>query len=284
MEDRSSILNRGTRKQPSNDPIQTELEGYTALGMHKDALRLARKILRNPDPSTVQFETAIVKVLHLERRLRRIRGDVENAYAQLNNKGQRHVRCWMFFFYYSAGEFVAAIPFMPKRFNGTNGMLELTFAWDIWTSLGDEESLEKHFNSLVACAETALNPFMRGTLFARLGDYCLRKGCWRAAMKNCGQITVESGCPTQAVLGPLLALSGELLASCDTARQTLDRFKRADDDCVDEIPPRNDRHKLRKIERRLVALERGLARAIGTNGMKQLATAIQASGRHENNG
>ena len=270
MEERSSILNRGPRKEPIGDPIQTELEGYAALGMLTDTLRLARKILRNPDLSTAQFESTIVEVLHLDSRLRRIRGDVENAYARLNTKGQRHVRCWMFLFYHSAGEYVVAIPFMPKRFNGTNGMLELTSAWDIWTSLGDEASLEKYFNSLVACAETALNPFMRGTLFARLGDYCLGKGKWRQAARYFEQVTIDSGSTYQAVLGPLLALAGELLTACGTARQSFLQFKRADDDCVDVIPPRSNAYRHREIARQLNVLEHGLKRILGKKKLKQL--------------
>ena len=89
--------NRPVREKPL-DPVLTELEGYNGLGMKKDALRLAKHLLRNPNITDTQFEAALQTLLSTVTRLKPCRPWVEKGYARLSAKAQRRVRFWMLSF------------------------------------------------------------------------------------------------------------------------------------------------------------------------------------------
>lgn len=266
-------LNRPPPKKHFSDPILTELEGCTALGMEAEALRLANRILRKPTITGAQFEAAVHTLLTMESHLKRRRKLVEKAHGRLSTKAQRHARFWMLSFCHSAKDYATASRFLPKRFNGPNGLFELAWAWDIWSGLNDEKSLEKFFLTLATSAASAGHPYTRGLLLTCLGDYCLRTGQWQLAGKFYQLIPVESANTQQAVLGPLLALSGEMLATCQTSRETLSRFKHHHDPDLDVILPGNLSSQHREIERQLNIFERGLRRMLGKKGLKQLKKA-----------
>lgn len=200
---------RPAKKRPL-DPILTELEGYTGLGMKREALRLIRRILRQPKVTAVQFEEAVGTLFTTENRLKRWRKHVEAGYARLSARGQRRARFWMLSFFHSAHDYTSASRFIPERFRSPYGMIELAFAWDIWGALENEQALARHFDQMADWAERAEDPFMRGNLFASLGDYCLHRAWWRRAVECYKEIPVESANAHQAVIVGVLHAAGDL--------------------------------------------------------------------------
>ncbi len=263
-------LNRPKPKKEFSDPILTELEGCTAMGMEKDALGLANRILGKPAINGAQFAAAVETLLTMDSRLKPRRKVVARAYNRLSGKAQRSVRYWVLSFYHSAGDYATAHQFVPKRFNGPNGLFELAWAWDIWSAMNDEKSLAKHFPTLVTAASNAEHPYTRGLLLACLGDYCVRTAQWRLAVEFYQLIPIESANTQQAILGPLFARSGELLAACNTAREALSRFKSYHDPELEVILPGNLRSQHLEIERQLDVMESGLKRLIEKRGLKQM--------------
>lgn len=263
-------------KRPVNsaplDPILTELEGYNGLGMKKDAVHLARRLLRSPHITDAQFEAALQTLLSSATRLRPFRPSIEKAYARLGTRAQRRVRFWMLSFYHSVGvgEYATASRFLPKRFNGPWGLIELGFAWDIWSALDDKESLRGHLRLMADEAARAEHPFTRSMLFASLGDYFLRTREWRLAAESYREIPAESANAHQAVLGPVLALCGELLAACEAARKTLATFKSYHDPDAEVSMAANLTAMHRDIEKQLNALRSGLRRLLGKKRLKEL--------------
>ena len=265
---------RPPRKGPL-DPVLTELEGYNGLGMKKDALRLAKCLLRNPGITDAQFEAALLTLLSTVTRLKPCRTGVEKAYARLSAKAQRRVRFWMLSFYHSVGvgDYATASRFLPKRFNGPWGLIELGFAWDIWSELDDKESLSKHRRTMAEGAARADYPFTQSMLLASLGDYLLRTGEWRLAAESYREIPVESVNAHQAVLGPVLALCGELLSACEAARKPLALFKTYHDPDSEVPLAANLSEMHRDIEKQLNALQGGLRRLLGKKRLKELAVS-----------
>lgn len=257
-------------KRDFRDPLLTELEGCIALGMEKDALGLANRILRNPAINGAQFAAAVETLLTMDSRLKPRRKVVARAYNRLSAKAKRSVRYWVLSFYHSAGDYAAAEHFVPKRFTGPTGLFELAWAWDIWSALNDEKSLTKHFPTLVTAASDAEHPYIRGLLLTCLGDYCVRTAQWRLAVEFYRHIPIESANTQQAILGPLFARSGELLAACSTAREALGRFKSYHDPELEVVLPGNLRSQHLEIERKLNVMESGLKRLIGKRGLKQM--------------
>ena len=206
----------------------------------------------------------------MESRLKKREKLVETAYSRLSLKAQSRARYWMFPFYHSTRDYHAARGFLPKHFNGPNGLFELAGAWDVWLHLDDQKSLEKHFPKLEDAAAHAEHPYTQGLLLACLGEYCLRTGQWRLAVRFYQLIPVESANTHQAVLGPLHAHFGELLDTCKTAREKLNRFKHYHDPDLEVILPSNLSGQHREIEKQLNVFERGLRRLLGRKRLKQL--------------
>ncbi len=252
------------------DPVLTELEGYNGLGMKKDAVRLAKRLLRNPNVTVVQFETALLTILSTVTRLKPCRPGVEKAYDRLSMKAQRRVRFWMLSFYHSARDYATASRFLPKRFNTPYGLTELGFAWDIWSELDDKESLRKHLGLMADGAACADYPFTQSMLLASLGDYFLRTGEWQLAAESYRKIPAESVNAHQAVLGPVLALCGELLAACEAARKPIALFKTYHDPDSEVPLSANLSEMHRDIEKQLNALQHGLRRLLGKKRLKEL--------------
>lgn len=263
---------RLARKKPL-DPVLIELEGYNGLGMKKDAVRLAKRLLRNSGITDAQFEAVLHTLLSTVTRLKPFRSGVEQAYARLSAKAQRRVRFWMLSFYHSLHDYATANRFLPKRFNTHHGLIELSFAWDVWTELDDKESLEKHLKLMVDGASCAEYPFTRSMLLASLGDYFLRTGEWRLAAESYREIPVESVNAPQAVLGPVLALCGELLATCEAARKPLAQFKAYHDPDAEMPLAANLSEMHRDIEKQLNALQSGLRRLLGKKRLKKLGSS-----------
>lgn len=257
-------------KETPLDPILTELEGYNGLGMKREALRLTRRILSRPTITVAQFEEAVGTLLSTEDRLSRWRKRVEESYAHMSPRGKRHVRFWMLSFHHSAHDYRAASQFIPKQFKNPYGMLELSYAWDIWAKFNDEKAMERHSNIMAAGAAGADDPATRGALLASLGDYCLRKGQWAIAAHFYRDIPPESFRPQHAVLGPLMALAGELLAACDTAKKTLSGFQKRHDPDLSSSLSKELSSDYRKIGRQVTALASGLRRALGKKRLKEL--------------
>lgn len=255
------------------NPVLTELEGYRGLGMKREALRLTRRILRQPTVTAVQFAAALNTLLTMEHRLKHWRRSVEETYTRLSPQGQRRVRFWMLSFHFSSHDYPAAARLIPKRFREPYGLVELAFAWDIWAELGDEKSSARHYKRIAAGAAYADDPFMRGSLLASLGDYCLRKGQWRRATECYRKIPVESAHAHQAALGPLMALAGEFLAACGEATETLSRFQRHYDPDLGSSLTNELSAEYRKAGHEISALNSGLRRLLGKKRLKELAVS-----------
>ena len=139
-----------------------------------------------------------------------------------------------------------------------------------WSELGDEKSLARHCKRMASGAAYADDPFMRGSLLASLGDYCLRKGQWRKAVECYREIPVESAHAQQAALGPLMALAGEFLAACGEATETLSRFQRHYDPDLGSSLTNELSTEYRKAGHEISALNSGLRRLLGKKRLKEL--------------
>jgi hypothetical protein len=263
-------FDRPAPRKDFSDPLLTELEGCTALGMEKEALAMAGQIMRRPQITGAQFAAAVETLLIMVTRLRARRATVRKAYGRLTAKGQRSVRYWMLAFYHSAHDYEVAKEFIPRHFNGPHGFFELAWAWDIWCAVNDEKSLKKHFPTLATAASQAEHPYTKGLLLTCLGDYCILTRQWQLAVECFQLIPIESANVQQGIFGALLARSGELLDECKRAGETLNRYKQYHDPTLDVILPGNLPSQYNEITRQLKAFNPGLLRFLGKERLKQI--------------
>lgn len=92
-----------------------ELQGYVELGMQKEGLRLARKLLKQPGVDPQTFREVLHAVLVHADGLRRWRDLVETVHSKFLARQKRQVRNAMFHFYVAMDEFGVAFLYMPLK-------------------------------------------------------------------------------------------------------------------------------------------------------------------------
>jgi hypothetical protein len=110
--------------------LREELEGCLHLGMEREALRLAGRILRTQNLNATAFDSAINALLICEDRLGRWVARVESAFAALNRRDQRRCSTAMFNFYVSLNRWTDAARFLPRRPASAEELL-----FSMWTLL-----------------------------------------------------------------------------------------------------------------------------------------------------
>lgn len=92
-----------------------ELEGCLQLGMEREALLLAGRILRAANLNATTFKSAVDALLICENRLARWIGRVESAFAELSQRNQRKSAKVMLALYVSSNRWIDAARFLPRR-------------------------------------------------------------------------------------------------------------------------------------------------------------------------
>src|SRR5438093_8010624 len=123
----------------TDNRFSDEMRGYVDLGMHTEALALARRFLQRDPIEVGAFNAALDGLLVAEDRLKRWARLVESAYARLPKMAKRRGKSAMFNFYYSANDFEKAVAFIPKRLDGSVETLDVAFGIDV---LGSVSRLE----------------------------------------------------------------------------------------------------------------------------------------------
>lgn len=107
-------------KQSSPHSVVRELSGYAEMGMCKEALALARRVLKRSRLEPEVFNEAIHTFLVHQTKLKSVLPLVTDAYFRLKKKDQRKVRHSMLDFYFSLGDHGKALLF--TTFRPKNGM------------------------------------------------------------------------------------------------------------------------------------------------------------------
>lgn len=93
-----------------------QMDGYSEIGMRREAIRIARRLLRLRPMDAGIFIRTVAVVLTVHESLRQWRGIIEDAHSALREADKRGVRESMLGFYYSVGDFEAAARFIPIRY------------------------------------------------------------------------------------------------------------------------------------------------------------------------
>lgn len=93
----------------------SELDGYLELGMTRECLRLARRMLKHPTLTVEVFAKAVEAVLIQEDRLERWRGIVDGAFERFWPRERRLARRTMLSFHVAREDWEAAGNFLPRR-------------------------------------------------------------------------------------------------------------------------------------------------------------------------
>jgi hypothetical protein len=160
-----------------------ELEGCLQLGMDREALRLAGRILRSQNLNAITFDSTVNALQICEDRLRRWIGKVESAFAVLSRKEQRKSAKAMFNFYVSLHRWNDAARFLPRRPSTAEELL-----FSMWTLLNlrrMEEAELIYQASVRRFKRVEDDEFEQSCLLEAIGCYWAQKRDWGAAEYAC---------------------------------------------------------------------------------------------------
>ena len=155
-----------------------ELEGCLHLGMERESLRLAGRILRSNNINATAFDSAVNALLICEDRLGPWTSRVESAFAGLSRRGQRRVSKVLFNFYVSLARWTDAARFLPRRPAAAQEVL-----FSMWTLL----NLRRIEEAAVLCKsairrqEKCDDAFDQSCLLEATACCLAQQGCWVAA-------------------------------------------------------------------------------------------------------
>lgn len=158
--------------------LREELEGCLHLGMEREALRLAARILRAGTLNAAAFDSALNALLICEDRLGRWRNRVESAFAALTPRDQHKVSRAMFNFHVSLNRWNDAARFMPRQPAGAEELL-----FSVWTllHLRRTEEATSLFKGCRRRYRNATDDFERSCLLEAAGCLLAQIGEWGEA-------------------------------------------------------------------------------------------------------
>ena len=159
-----------------------ELEGCLHLGMEREALRLAGRMLRSYNLNAITFDSAVNALLICEGRLRRWLARVESAFAALNRRDQRKSATAMFNFYVSLNRWTDAARFLPRRPASAEELL-----FSMWTllNLRRMEEAELIYKATIRKFRRVEDEFEQSCLLEAIGCYWAQNRDWGAAEYAC---------------------------------------------------------------------------------------------------
>ena len=105
-----------------------ELEAYCELGMARECLTVARKILRRKQTTAAEFSLVIRAILIQASHLRRWRGGVELAFSRFEANDLAIIRPALFDFYVALSDWKKAYEFRPTSNRNCTEMVFLMWA------------------------------------------------------------------------------------------------------------------------------------------------------------
>jgi len=275
MKRNSKHISSGETVSPNPPSGARELDGFVELGMKREALCEARRLLRNTPITAGQFNAAMDAALTQEDRLKSWVPLVESAYARLSKREQRVVNFSMLSFHYSNKDYEAASRFIPRRFGGEFGLTELAFAWDIWLALGKKDETEKLGRKLPRAIEKAELPMVRAQLLCCLAEHFARRGKWNESVGIWELVQLDEIFLPNAVHGIVEAHVARALRAIECGFQLLEKFNQRVDPELATTLPGNEKKRHYKTEKEFLRLQKLLETIMPVERQKELGIAKQ---------
>jgi hypothetical protein len=145
-----------------------ELQGYQEIGMQKQALQLARRLLTRYTTISAAVSEALWAVLVHANGLKRWRRLVERAYGCLPRREQRKVRAQMLGFYVSVEDWKAAESLLSQKPVAAQELMLAMWTFLNLHKLEDAARIERNCRRRLQIAH---DPFERSTLIEALASY-----------------------------------------------------------------------------------------------------------------
>jgi hypothetical protein len=251
-----------------------ELRGCVHLGMKHEALKLARRTLKQADIAEKDFGEALNAILVHADKCKPWSPVVEAAYARLSKRDKQAVRRWMLYFCSASKNYEAAIKFISRRFVGEFDLTELAFACETWLELKRMDEMDKLAKKLSWAVGQAAHPMMRTMLSRHLGEYYARKGLWNKAVEAWEFVQLDYIFFQEAVEGIVdIHVAGALLA-IKRGFELVEKFNKETDPQMETTLPGNDKKIQQRAEKRFRKLKKILEKIVPEIRQKELGLDV----------
>lgn len=187
--------------KPTGSPLAREVQGYSELGMQKEALEISRRILSQDHIDADSFQAALDGVLSHVDQMKSWKKLVDKAYRRLSKTAKGKVRFLMLSFECGLGNYRVAVDFLPKHFSGKLALVELLFALETMLALDRMVEAKKIAHKCVRSIDVAENPEMKQLFKMGLASYLARVQEWSAAVVLWEELLRSDLCAENAIYG-----------------------------------------------------------------------------------
>ena len=160
--------------------VCNELDGYTRLGMRRQALTMARKTLRRDDLTASDFEAAVGVFLQLQTKLKNLIPCVEAAYQRLDRRARKQVRSSMLGFYYSVRNWKKAREFAVLK---PCNLGDFMFSLDVLTESEEVAAAKRLARRGIGILPLVTDDFSRAGMIHALVNFLAQQGEHKKALK-----------------------------------------------------------------------------------------------------
>lgn len=244
------------------------------MGMKHEALKLARRTLKQTHIAEKDFGEAVNAILVHANKCKPWTPAVEGAYARLSKRDKQAVRHWMLYFCSASKNYESGIKFIPRQFVGEFDLTELAFTCEIWLRLNRMDEMDKLAKKLSRAIGQAAYPLMRTMLARHLGEYYARKGLWNKAVEAWEFVRFDNIFIEEAVEGIVdIHVAGALLA-IKRGLELVEKFNKNFDPQMETTLPGNDKKIQQRAEKKFRKLKRILEKIVPEKRQKELGLDV----------
>ena len=251
------------------DPLVGEMQGHDGMGAHEEALKAARVILGRPRNKAASFYAALHVILTHADNLDQWEPCVVPAHQRLSKTAKAGVRYWMLTFYASLGNYEKVVAFLPKRFTGRYGLLELWYAMDAMLAL---DRLDEAGRLACKCEwgiRVAAEDVMKNTLRSALAEYFARVKDWQTAVKLWEELVKDECLAENAIHGLVEAGFAQAIEGVRKGLEAVAHLRTLYDPEMQLILPGNDKARWNELEAYLLERKESLEKLLPVEARKR---------------
>lgn len=238
------------------------MEGLISLGMKTDALKLARRYLRDSPINARLFNGALNAIMTLADKTKPWVKTVETAYDRLPKREQPAVRWLMMAFRSACRDHAGVLGLVPKRFTREFTLEELQCAMEAALELNDKKLMDKLVGHLPRYAKTPNAPLTQFQSSLCFAEYLARKGRWDDALVLLQDVQGNEILSQNAVYGIVELHVARALVVLRQGFELIEKFQQNFDPVAEMIVPGNDKAIQEDAARKFRRLQKTLEKIV----------------------
>jgi hypothetical protein len=240
----------------------TELDGFVGAGMKKEALALARHLLKAPVVAAPEFADAVQAILILADKVKPLKGLIEAAYERVPKRKRGSVRFWLMSVRDACHDHVGVLRLISGRFTGKLALQETVWAMKAAFASGSTRLIRLLAPRLPRLISRVDDPLTRAQLLLCLAQFYAREGKWADAIVT-AEPAQECAILLRNAVGAIVEIhAARALQTVRRGFEKIEAFSKHFDPKTELTLPGNTRTILNQTEKAFLKLQRILERIV----------------------